>query len=127
MARSDPEDCRRRIQAAYDNFSHIDGVHLTSPNHKKLAQKARGIRKAWEPIIFKRSAKACPPHGACEQIAEFQEELVDALAKFEGHAKREGVAAQSILVPEVGGDDSFPLLFGLLLTGAVATAFLRNT
>lgn len=81
--RADPEDCRRRIQSAYDHMSHCSDVHLAT-THKKLAQRAREIRKKWEPVIFKRT-KVCPPHGACEEIGKFQEDLVNELANFEGH------------------------------------------
>jgi hypothetical protein len=90
-----------------------------------LAKRAREIRKDWETIIFKRG-KACPPHGACEQIADFKKELVDALAKFENHTvKQESVvAAQS--VETLPSDDHDALLFfaGALALG-VAVSFLR--
>ena len=81
--RADFEDCRKRIQNAYDHMSHVSDVHLAS-SHPKLAKQARHIRKQWENIVFKRT-KACPPKGACEEIGHFKQELVNELAKFEGH------------------------------------------
>lgn len=123
--RSDPEDCRQRMQHAYDHFSHISDVHLGT-SHPKLAKRAREIRKDWEPIIFKRG-KACPPHGARERIADFKQELVDALAKFEGHSvKQESVvASQSVAItPPEDGDDVLLFLAGALALG-VAVTFLR--
>lgn len=120
----DTDECRRRLGRAYGHLTHCSDIHLANA-HPRLAKRAREIRKAMEPTIFGKT-KSCPPREICGEILSFQQEVADAMAKFEGHAKQEVAVAQFVLVPEVGEDDSVVLLFAALLTGALATAFLRN-
>ncbi len=100
-------DSRRRMLRAYDNFSHISDEHLSS-TYPQLAQKARSLRKQWESCAFYGRGK-CPPDGACEEIENFQQELVHELEKHE-HGEEPILAAQEVDTTSKEKEDYTPFL-----------------